>query len=500
MRAISKMLDGEIRAAAEAFFGAELSNVELHYRPLPALLNANALTYGNRIYMDADERAGFSQRSLELLGHELTHVVQQWQGRVQSNLLLHGLPANQDAALEREAKEMGKRFACGGPSELPRLPLSRCHSSVVQRDLRVGGRDHWGLQDLHPQAATILKLINGGDEWLDWIRADRNAVYEFTDEQQLLAGIQMGLHGTPEILLAKLGVMVHPFKLVELSEAELKVILAVENGSEDNSVAETNAGKVLHAHQIWSQSDLMIGQDFLSQVGIETAQVPLFQATTLASSIALFNLVDGASSKAELNSMLQKEAAAFAVRYAQDQLEFVDYYQFYMSTVKDPDPKPRFAERRARLAESILEEISPLLYSLLWCPSLPEFPALSDVPSIVQSSVAGGHPLGFSRLSSALWQINEKAGLDGATGQPAQGIIKGMMDQIHEVLLLKHPVTIGLSQDGIERYYEYAPGKLVPQLCYSAYGNLTLRNFELSGQAELPTKNSEKAANDNGRS
>ena len=485
------MLDGELKAAAEAFFGVELGDVELHFNQLPAFLNADAFAYGDHIYVNAENSAYLSQRHLEILGHELTHVIQQRQGRVGAALRLCGAPANQEAGLEREAQEMGRRFAWGGPSELPRLALSRSHPAVVQRLLRVGEHHHFALGELRPKPAAILALISGGEEWLEWIIADPNATYYFADELQLLAGVQMGLHATPLILLPNLGVMVHAFKLAELSEAELKTLQVVEDFTESNSAAKTNkkvATKVLHAHDIWSQSDLTIGQTFLTEAGVEEGQVPLFQATTLASNIALYNLVDGALTEAEQNPILQKEAASFAVGRAQDQLEFCDYYQFYMSTVKGPDAKSKLAERRERRAESIAEEISPLLYGWLWCPSLKEVPTPAEVPSLVRNWLVEGKRLGFARLSSALFQINENAGLNGAKGLAAKGIIDQFMDRVHAVLVQQAPASVALSQDGMERYYQYSPGPVAPQLCYSAYGNLTLRSFTLAApnQQEAP--------------
>ena len=50
-----------------------------------------------------DESAG-----MDVLGHELAHVVQQAQGRVEG-----GFPVVENAALEREADVMGQRVASG---------------------------------------------------------------------------------------------------------------------------------------------------------------------------------------------------------------------------------------------------------------------------------------------------------------------------------------------------------------------------------------------------
>src|SRR5205809_7362134 len=124
------MLAGEIKAAAEAFFEVELADVELHFGSL-AGMDAEGFTLGNHVYLNAETLVPWSRRSLEVLGHELTHVIQQRQGRVKANLLMNGMPANADEELEREAMEMGRRFASGRRSTLPRLPARPPGASVV---------------------------------------------------------------------------------------------------------------------------------------------------------------------------------------------------------------------------------------------------------------------------------------------------------------------------------------------------------------------------------
>ena len=482
------MLDGEIRAAAEAFFGVQLADVKLHLSLLPAALNAGAFAYGDHIFLGPDVAAPGSQRSLEILGHELTHVIQQRQGRVRPDCLVYGIRANQDAHLEREAQEMGRRFAYGGPSRLPRLPHSRLNPPVLQRVLEVGG-NVYGQQNLSPKAATILDLISAGDDWFAWIVANPNSKYEFADERQLLAGVQMGIHGSPLILLQNLGVLVHALKLAELSEAELKIILAVESASKgSNAVAEMGAKKALESHNIRSQSDLSVGQKFLQDVGV--ADQPVFQAMTLADLIAVFDLVNSATTKISNLIEIQTEAAGFSCLYAQSPLEFVDYYQFYMSAVQDQDLKPKAAGKRARLTEAAAESIGPLLYNLLWCPSLAPAPPLQEIPFIVQNWANRGNFLGFTRFSLALWQIYQNANLNGATGATAQQIINQSMEEIQALLTLQLPASVSLSQDGMEHYYQYGTStvpvqdsgttrtaKLSALLRYSAYGNLTLMNF-----------------------
>lgn len=475
MPGILTILDGEIRAAAEAFFGIDLADVHLHFGSLPAALGAVAFTHGNHIYLDSDVIPPYSSSDLEILGHELTHVVQQRQGRVRANASFHGLPANNDVCLELEAEELGRRFVGGGSSNLKHLRVSQQYSPVVQGLLKIGGRMCKGAPELSPKSSIILKLIQGGDDWMSWAATSTSSFYQFADEAELLQGIQTGLHNANLLLLPTSATLLNLVKLFELSEEELKALLAVETAAEANSVAGMNTKKALTSHSLWSQSELVIGDEFLRQVGVD--QRPVFQAMTLADRIALFELVNGAATEIGLNQMIQREAASFSVNSARSPLEFADYYQFYISTIQDSDPQAADAGKRARLAESSAESLQPLLYDLLRCPWIRGNPSPNEVSSILQSWIASGSRLGFARLSSALYQLNQNAALRGATGEAAQKIISDYIDQLQKAIVLQQPSSVNLSQDGRERYYQYSLRSVVAELCLSAEGYLTLSNL-----------------------
>lgn len=76
--------------------GMSLDDVKVHYHSQkPMLLNAHAYTQGNQVYItNGQER---------YLGHELTHVIQQKQGRVKPINIMNGMYINNDADLEKEA-------------------------------------------------------------------------------------------------------------------------------------------------------------------------------------------------------------------------------------------------------------------------------------------------------------------------------------------------------------------------------------------------------------
>lgn len=103
-----------IRHKMEAFFQTDFSQVRVHQGPEAARLGALAFTLGTEIYFAPGQYQPYTQRGQELLGHELTHVVQQRAGRV-GNPFGSGVAVVHDEALEREADEMGQRAARSQP-------------------------------------------------------------------------------------------------------------------------------------------------------------------------------------------------------------------------------------------------------------------------------------------------------------------------------------------------------------------------------------------------
>jgi len=97
----------------ETSFKADFSTVRVHEGPETAAMGAVAYTQGSNIHFAPGRYDPDSTRGQELIGHELAHVVQQSQGRVQETTQAKGAHINHDAGLEREADELGVRAARG---------------------------------------------------------------------------------------------------------------------------------------------------------------------------------------------------------------------------------------------------------------------------------------------------------------------------------------------------------------------------------------------------
>jgi hypothetical protein len=468
----TERLSGTSRAAAEAYFGVPLGDVILHRGPEAARFGAEAMAVGNQIFLPA------GPIRMELLGHELAHVVQQRQGRVTATFALNGWGANDDPGLEQEAEASGYRFAAGLQAQMPALPLQEQSSAVIQRAVSVAGKPITGTASLSAAAGCVLDLIEGGPAWMDWIIKNPSLHYHFSGEPELILGVQTGLHGTDLMLLPELGLQLHPRKLLEIAPEDLKLVNAAEKAAAANSVTHLQAKKVLAKHQLLSQSELEIGGELLSQTGVAAA--PVFQATTLGDRISLFRLVDGASTEISLNPAIQKEAAGFALTHAQSPREFADFYQFYLSMVDDPTPASagKGAAARGRKAEVSLEALQPLVFGLLFCPCVRGVPTPEQMHAIVQTWVHGGNRLGFARLSLAMSQIGQFADLKGATGETAAKTIDEFAIQAQNHIMQKPAASVTLSQEGSEWSYLFESRQALAVVSLASNGNVTLATFQ----------------------
>jgi hypothetical protein len=101
----------DVQTKMENAFQADFSDVNIHVGSQASDVGALAYAQGNDIHFAQGKFDPQTQSGQELLGHELAHVVQQRQGRVQPNTEVAGLPVNDDPALEREADQLGRAAA-----------------------------------------------------------------------------------------------------------------------------------------------------------------------------------------------------------------------------------------------------------------------------------------------------------------------------------------------------------------------------------------------------
>jgi len=111
---VGKPLPAQVQRKMEALFGEDFSDVRIHSGSQAPAIGAIAFTLGSSIYFAPGHYSPDTPHGQHLLGHELTHVVQQRAGRVR-NPQGSGLTVVQDHALEAEADRMGARAAVFTP-------------------------------------------------------------------------------------------------------------------------------------------------------------------------------------------------------------------------------------------------------------------------------------------------------------------------------------------------------------------------------------------------
>jgi uncharacterized membrane protein len=105
-------LPQQVKAQMEGAFGANFDDVKIVANSSKAsAAGALAFAQGNTVHFASGQYNPESKGGQELLGHELAHVVQQRQGRVQANAEVNGMAVNNQEHLEKEADQMGAMAA-----------------------------------------------------------------------------------------------------------------------------------------------------------------------------------------------------------------------------------------------------------------------------------------------------------------------------------------------------------------------------------------------------
>lgn len=108
-----KPLPDAVRTKMEQAFRTDFSNVRIFEGLDATEIGALAFTKGTDIFFAPGRYQPETKQGQELLGHELAHVVQQSDGRVQATMQAKGVAINDDAGLEHEADVLGARAANG---------------------------------------------------------------------------------------------------------------------------------------------------------------------------------------------------------------------------------------------------------------------------------------------------------------------------------------------------------------------------------------------------
>ena len=99
-----------VKQRMEESFETDFSSVRIHPDSSKAPeVGALAYTQGSDIHFAPGQFKPDTSAGQQLLGHELTHVIQQSEGRVQPTTEIGGMPVNDNESLEHEADILGSR-------------------------------------------------------------------------------------------------------------------------------------------------------------------------------------------------------------------------------------------------------------------------------------------------------------------------------------------------------------------------------------------------------
>lgn len=107
-----------VRGKMEGAFGSDFGDVRVHQDGQAEQVGAQAYTQGSDLHFEPGRYAPGTASGDELIGHELTHVVQQRAGRVAAPQQHKG-GINDDPGLEAEADDAGARAAAGQRVAVP---------------------------------------------------------------------------------------------------------------------------------------------------------------------------------------------------------------------------------------------------------------------------------------------------------------------------------------------------------------------------------------------
>ncbi|OJJ19868.1 hypothetical protein BKI52_15415 [marine bacterium AO1-C] len=139
--------EAQIKANVSALMGTDVSDAKVHYNSnKPAQLKAEATAQGKEVHLAPGKE--------QHLGHELTHVAQQQQGRVEPTVQANNgaVNINDDPKLEKEADDIGAKAQSNEPIQAKGfISNSQGNSNSGQTPIQAAGwkrgADTWELID-----------------------------------------------------------------------------------------------------------------------------------------------------------------------------------------------------------------------------------------------------------------------------------------------------------------------------------------------------------------
>ncbi|HTQ78917.1 MAG TPA: DUF4157 domain-containing protein [Thermoanaerobaculia bacterium] len=158
-RGVGQPIPEGVREKMERALRADFSDVRIHVGPEASSIGALAFAHGSDIYFASGQYNPNTSHGQRLLGHELTHVVQQRAGRVR-NPFGNGVAVVQDPNLEAEAERMGMLAAAQAkmvsPPPVPASHVEALQPKAAPRPVANGPAAHVAAAQLRPAPGATL--------------------------------------------------------------------------------------------------------------------------------------------------------------------------------------------------------------------------------------------------------------------------------------------------------------------------------------------------------
>lgn len=320
-------------------------------------------------------------------------------------------------------------------------------------------------------ARLVLAFIDGGVAWLEWATQDPTHHYHFRDEAEMVAGVQSGLHGTPILLLPRLGLSVGPVKLLAIGAADLRRLARAESGAIPPPV------DLLNSH------DLACGAEFeqipLLLTALGVAGAPVFQTRSLTDSVQLLKLLRGVDAMAPLTG----EATRFALANANAIPEFGDYLRFYIDCVRALDLGAAKPDTRAAAIEAAVATLLPAVFGALDGPEVDGLVPPREVEAVIREWLMKGRQVGFARASLAVQQIVANGGYAGQSGGELAKLVQLFVARAQRLLSAAKVGPGRLAQDGATCTVAFAANGDTADVEISSAGRITISRFGGRAQA-----------------
>lgn len=170
----------------EDYFNTSFAEVRIHIGPQPASIGAIAFACGSDLYFSPGIYNPYTKDGLQLLAHELTHVIQQREGRV-VNPFGKGIAIVQDDVMEAEADYMGYEAMMNGTSHRKTVVFAYVGSAFEGKVIQC--------------ALTSFKKGVNGKKGLKEIFKDDDGKYYFlggasTKEKEIWKGVTLNADGS----------------------------------------------------------------------------------------------------------------------------------------------------------------------------------------------------------------------------------------------------------------------------------------------------------------